>query len=315
MIGLLVTETVWGWCVVGTFGEKLRREREMRAVTLEEIAEATKIGTRSLKALEDEHFEILPGGIFNKGFVRAYAKYLGIDQEQAVNDYLVAAGEAQPEWANSKEIEQIASQADVARQRKEALLAASGQQTGGKWIVWAALVLLLASGAGGWKYYEQWKARRIETATLESKRVQPPPVPVAATPVAEKIPDANTILIPSDAKDTTGTITPSATAPDSAVPDKPAQGNADASAPAAEFKVQVHAAERLWVSVTSDGHVVQKGMLSADEVRTFAAKSKLVLVSGKPGAVDIQWNGQKQTLPTVSTSSQILTFTADGMQR
>ena len=78
---------------MGTFGDKLKRERELRGVTLEEIAEATKIGTRSLKALEDEHFEQLPGGIFNKGFVKAYAKFLGLDEEQAVADFVVAQGE------------------------------------------------------------------------------------------------------------------------------------------------------------------------------------------------------------------------------
>src|SRR5512146_645272 len=78
---------------VGLFGERLRREREMRKVTLEEMAAATKIGTRSLKALEDGEFHKLPGGIFNKGFVRSYARFLGINEEQAVTDYLVAAGE------------------------------------------------------------------------------------------------------------------------------------------------------------------------------------------------------------------------------
>ena len=75
---------------MGEFGEKLRREREMRGITLEEIAEATKIGSRSLRALETEDFDKLPGGIFNKGFVRSYARYLGIDTEQAVTDFLSA---------------------------------------------------------------------------------------------------------------------------------------------------------------------------------------------------------------------------------
>ena len=68
----------------------MRREREMRGITVEEIAEATKIGSRSLRSLEEEHFDQLPGGIFNRGFVRAYARYLGIDEEQAVTDYLTA---------------------------------------------------------------------------------------------------------------------------------------------------------------------------------------------------------------------------------
>src|SRR5689334_9459366 len=67
----------------------------MRGITLEEIAEATKIGTRSLRALEEQDFDKLPGGIFNKGFVRAYSKYLGIDEDQAVADYQTAITEAQ----------------------------------------------------------------------------------------------------------------------------------------------------------------------------------------------------------------------------
>ena len=75
----------------GVFGERLRREREMRGIKLEEIAESTKIGKRNLEALEQERFDQLPGGIFNKGFVRAYAKYLGLDEEQAVNDFLAAS--------------------------------------------------------------------------------------------------------------------------------------------------------------------------------------------------------------------------------
>jgi cytoskeletal protein RodZ len=75
----------------GSFGERLRREREMRGIKLEEISESTKIGKRNLVALEEERFDQLPGGIFNKGFVRAYAKFLGLDEEQAVNDFLAAS--------------------------------------------------------------------------------------------------------------------------------------------------------------------------------------------------------------------------------
>ena len=79
---------------MGSFGDKLRRERELRGVALDDIAGATKIGTRMLRALEEEHFELLPGGIFNKGFVRAYAKYLGLNEDEAVADYLAAAGDS-----------------------------------------------------------------------------------------------------------------------------------------------------------------------------------------------------------------------------
>src|SRR5205085_5939916 len=80
---------------MGSFGERMQREREMRTITLDEIAESTKIGTRMLHALEAEDFSKLPGGIFNKGFVRAYAKYLGLDEEQAVTDFMASYSEFQ----------------------------------------------------------------------------------------------------------------------------------------------------------------------------------------------------------------------------
>src|SRR5258708_6285408 len=83
---------------MGAFGDRLRREREMRGITLDEISESTKISRRHLEALEGEHFDQLPGGVFNKGFVRAYAHFLGIDEDQAVADYSAASNEQpQPE--------------------------------------------------------------------------------------------------------------------------------------------------------------------------------------------------------------------------
>ncbi len=63
-----------------SLGARLKREREQRKITLDEISLSTKIGTRFLLAIEEEQFDQLPGGIFNKGFVRAYARYLGVDE-------------------------------------------------------------------------------------------------------------------------------------------------------------------------------------------------------------------------------------------
>jgi len=80
---------------VGSFGEKLRRQRELRGLSLEAISTTTKIGTRMLRAIEDEHFDQLPGGVFNKGFVRAYARQVGLDEDEAVTDYLTALRESQ----------------------------------------------------------------------------------------------------------------------------------------------------------------------------------------------------------------------------
>jgi hypothetical protein len=80
---------------VGAFGEKLRKQREQQGIGLDAISGTTKISTRMLRALEEEHFDQLPGGVFNKGFVRAYARQVGLNEEEAVADYLDAARQNQ----------------------------------------------------------------------------------------------------------------------------------------------------------------------------------------------------------------------------
>ena len=75
---------------MGVFGEKLRKQREQQGIELDAISYTTKISTRMLRALEDEHFDQLPGGVFNKGFVRAYARQVGLNEEEAIADYLAA---------------------------------------------------------------------------------------------------------------------------------------------------------------------------------------------------------------------------------
>ncbi|MEK7798987.1 MAG: helix-turn-helix domain-containing protein, partial [Acidobacteriota bacterium] len=73
---------------MASFGETLKRERELREISLRQIAEATKINIRYLQALEENRFDVLPGGLFNKGFIRAYSHFIGIDSEAMVNSYL-----------------------------------------------------------------------------------------------------------------------------------------------------------------------------------------------------------------------------------
>lgn len=70
-----------------TLGEKLRQAREERGISISEVAEQTRISSLYLKSIEDDNYKPLPGGIFNKGFVKAYAKYVGIDENEALQDY------------------------------------------------------------------------------------------------------------------------------------------------------------------------------------------------------------------------------------
>src|SRR5258708_2390022 len=81
----------------GTFGECLKREREMREVSLDEVSAATRIGTRFLQAMENEDWAKLPGGIFNRGFVRSVSRYLGLDEEDMLAEYDLAFSEHGPQ--------------------------------------------------------------------------------------------------------------------------------------------------------------------------------------------------------------------------
>src|SRR5690349_19034261 len=76
---------------LASFGEELRREREIRGISLKEIADATKISKRFLEALERNDHRTLPAPVFTRGFVREYARYVGLNAEEMVNRYNFAA--------------------------------------------------------------------------------------------------------------------------------------------------------------------------------------------------------------------------------
>ena len=67
-------------------GEKLRQAREERGISISEVAEQTRISPMYLESIEEDNYKPLPGGIFNKGFVKSYAKYVGLDEQEALLD-------------------------------------------------------------------------------------------------------------------------------------------------------------------------------------------------------------------------------------
>ncbi len=70
-----------------SIGEKLRLARETRGVALRDISEQTRISMRYLEAIETDDYRRLPGGIFNRSFIRAYARHIGYDEQQAIEEY------------------------------------------------------------------------------------------------------------------------------------------------------------------------------------------------------------------------------------
>lgn len=80
-----------------SFGSWLRRQREMREISLRDIADRTKISLRYLEAMEDDRFDLLPAPVFAKGFLREYARYVGLSPDEVVNHYLAVQQQQSPE--------------------------------------------------------------------------------------------------------------------------------------------------------------------------------------------------------------------------
>jgi cytoskeleton protein RodZ len=72
---------------MASLSEKLRRERELRGISLKQISEETKIGVRFLEALEENRIDLIPGEFYRRSYLRAYTRYLGLDEERALNAY------------------------------------------------------------------------------------------------------------------------------------------------------------------------------------------------------------------------------------
>lgn len=124
------------------FGEALRCERQRRSVSLEDIAQTTKVTVRSLQALESDAFDQLPGGILSKGIVRSYVRFLGLDEGEWVERFLDASGQKNPPAANNDN-DWAAFALSVSTHR-------GGRVTDTK-LRWAGvLALLLLLGGLGW---------------------------------------------------------------------------------------------------------------------------------------------------------------------
>jgi len=318
---------------VGSFGDKLKREREMRAITLEEIADATKIGTRSLRALEEEHFDQLPGVIFNKGFVRAYAKFLGIDEEQAVADYVVASNSSDAGNSTSTQLAALADQVEQHRAAKEALDGSSGN-TGAMLAVIVVIVLLCGVGFGGykaWKYKQQQDMNSAASTRVKQApspvtlNTQPSPPPVStdanSTPAAGTTDPASptaTTTSPSTATDPASTSTQptSSVPPKGATKESPKTSSSSATTPEFPINVTLKAVKPSWVMVTSDGKTVyQQTMGPSDQQVTLHGKDKMQVVLGNAGGVEVSFNGKN--LGSLGTEGQTrrLTITPEGMQQ
>ncbi len=305
---------------MASFGERLRQEREQRGVTLDDISLSTKIGTRMLRALEEEHFDQLPGGIFNKGFIRAYARTLGMDEEQAIADYLVATG-ATPARKLEEKLESKFDHSDqtpmpeLRAQLEQRAQDESPQAAALPWGTLAVVLILIALGFAGWGFYSRQSEKKgseaapsatqpanVSTTTTDQAAQPPQPkLAEAATPVSSPtqapVLSAAGVQSPTNASATSNNLPPPAVI-----------------APKGAFLVLIKAHADSWISITIDGEVTTQRTLAASSQRTVAAHQELVVRAGNVGALDFAFNGKKLPPQGELGEAKTLTFNAQGLQ-
>jgi cytoskeleton protein RodZ len=297
---------------VATFGAQLKQEREKQGVTLEEISLSTKIGTRMLRALEEEHFDQLPGGIFNKGFIRAYARCLGMDEDQAIADYLAATG-ASP-LSRKSEIDDQPPILDPPPRDENAA-------AGLPWGTFAVVLLIIALGFAAWGFYSRESDRGAQDATKASANSSS----AAPAAVAEPSPSEQKTVMPADSTAAPQTDRRPAETKSVAEPAAPVTTGAPTSTPVLApphilastnppLQLIVKAREDSWLSVSVDGEIVTRALLAAPAQKSIRAQNEIVVRAGNVGALDFEFNGTK--LPTQGEfgEAKTLTFNAHGLQ-
>ncbi len=135
---------------MGSLCTRLVLERERRNISLEEISLSTKINIRFLTAIEQGHFEELPGGIISKGFLRAYARQIGMDEEQAIAGYQEAIRASQAEAV----FEPVSEQVSVKNQESVAARL--------PWWAFAVALLIIGFGFIALRHYKRGLPHRDE---------------------------------------------------------------------------------------------------------------------------------------------------------
>jgi cytoskeletal protein RodZ len=118
-----------------TLGEKLRQAREAKGVSISEVAEQTRISPLYIESIENDNYKPLPGGIFNKGFVKSYAKFVGVDEHEALSDYAKLAVE-----------QDAASEQPLKVYRPEVLTDDNASNSMAPTLIFAGIILALMTG-------------------------------------------------------------------------------------------------------------------------------------------------------------------------
>ncbi|ALA60079.1 helix-turn-helix domain-containing protein [Nitrospira moscoviensis] len=284
-------------------GEFFRQVRETKGLTVDEVASKTRIRSDFVKALEDGNFAKLPDQVFARGFVRSYARSLGLDEEDAIHRFIQSAG-AFYEKQDERERLRV-RQAEEERKRqanRKAVAVAIG-------IAVLTLIFLLS---------------REQSSVLKRSAPDLPPVKRSA-PVAKESPEG---AAHQEAAPAAGGVKPSDAVASSSKPAADSPRQAEATAPAVpaskpeaevstaspgsdgplggislegtgssgdgQLVLDLEATELSWVVVQIDNGSPQEALLRPGEKAHWKGQEQFILTLGNAGGVKAELNGKPQ---------------------
>jgi cytoskeleton protein RodZ len=262
------------------FGASLKKARESKGISLDQIAKETRISTRFLTAIENEEFHVLPGGVFNRGFVRTFAERVGLDPDQMVADYerLVSPREPPPAEA--------APTANAQAPR-------SDQPKGDRRLFPIALGILALAIVVFYVVSRESNQTAETTSSSSPPVVSTPPVQTPApAPAPEPPAETTPPPVPQEA---------SPPAPSTPAPSKPA-ANTQA------LTLDIAVTETTWIKVQSDGNSVIPGeILEPGMTRKFTAENSIYISVGNAAGLTLKINDKP--LKPLGKSGQVRSVT------
>jgi len=271
---------------MASLGEELKRRREERGLSLRAISDETRIALRFLKAIESDDYSILPGGIFNRSFIRAFARQVDMDEEEAIRLYTAEYQKA----GSDDELGRPSYSGPVGVMERE-----SEPRT--RSILIPVFILVLAIFAlGGWALYHYYKR--------SGSAMQAGPVPVQ---------DSSQNNLPPNASEPRQT--PSST-PETSPNPPPETTRPESTAAGSAFTLRIEAREDCWISVKVDNGPKRMWTMKAGEkTEEFTPNENILLSVGFLPNVDIFINGRPAKLSTIRTTVVDLTINKENFEK
>jgi cytoskeleton protein RodZ len=278
-----------------SFGAWLRHQREARSVSLREIADNSKISLRYLEALEQDRFDVLPAPVFARGFLREYARVVGLNADEVVNLYLVALEER---GENARRVERPKAV------RGES--SSSAPSSLGYGLLLGLAVVLFVGIAALLSFF----AERRRAVPPESKLVAPAAMIAPAAPADAENPAVTSPPTTTGEGGTSPALDAGLKAAAVVQPTTAAAGTNSAGAspaaaplpsPTGPFRVVLNFTQDCWMESVVDGNRRTSELKAAGETVQLEALEAVVLTLGNSRALTVEVDGVPFALPENST--------------